>query len=372
MPAPYPGPRGPGRTLGIGCVAFRRVIMDVVSEYIVNPRRAPRAPARCSAQVQAPDAAWATETEDIGPTGCQLVAPRAMARGLPLGLVFANPGVPGSLKAVGMVAWCSPLEPWRVGVAFSDSSRPVAERWFKQLVEAFPGLGSQRRVPERLPTDAMLYLAAPPSLVDFTPEEVGVLSHVASGTTVALLRGHLTRNWGMSQRAIFSLMARGVVTLSRAGSAHPAAWKQVMEHLGAEFASEQPRASRPAPFTEVVGPAVPSVPGLGVDLDLALDVTPPFELAEPPEAPARPPPLPSRAAPKASGVSSAGTGWRGVVRNRPQDAQVCFDLGKTELEAGRSSSALAHLRRALQLAPGDSEIAGWIGRALKGPPPKST
>jgi cytochrome c-type biogenesis protein CcmH/NrfG len=60
-----------------------------------------------------------------------------------------------------------------------------------------------------------------------------------------------------------------------------------------------------------------------------------------------------------------------VVRSRPREAQECLDLGKGELEAGRASSALAHLRRALQLAPGDSEIAGWIGRALKGAPPKA-
>jgi hypothetical protein len=351
--------------------------MHPVSEYIVNPRRAPRAPARCSATVQAPDASWATETEDIGPHGCQLVAPRAMARGLPLGLVFANPRVAGSLEVVGMVAWCSKQEPWRVGVAFADSSRVPADRWFGQLVEAFPGLGVQRRVPERLPTDAMLYLSPPPTLVDFTPEEVGVVRHVAGGTTVASLRDRLTRNWGVSQRAIFSLMARGVVILSRAGAVHPAAWKQVMADLGVEFVTEQPRAARPAPFTEAVGPEAPRAAGRGVDLDLDLDVSPPLELAEPPgprppEPPVRPPPLPARAAPPVPGASSAGTGWRGVVRNRSRDAQECFDLGKAELEAGRGSSALAHLRRALQLSPGDSEIAGWIGRALKGPPPKSS
>jgi hypothetical protein len=357
--------------------------MDAVSEHIVNPRRAPRAPARCSAQVEAPDASWATETEDIGPSGCQLVAPRAMARGLPLGLVITNPRMPGSLKAVGMVAWCSPQAPWRVGVAFADSSREPAERWFNQLVATFPGLGNQRRVPERLPTDAMLYLSAPPSLVDFTPEEVGVLRHVASGITVAELRSRLARDWRGSQRAIFSLMARGVLTLSRAGSAHPAAWKRVMAELGAEFVTEPSRA-RPAPFTEAVGLETPPDVAGRVDLDPGLDVSPALELAEPPgkspaqpparppPLPAHPPPLPTRAAPPAPGVSSAGTGWRGVVRNRPRDAQECFDLGKGELEAGRASSALAHLRRALQLAPGDAEIAGWIGRALKGPPPKSS
>jgi hypothetical protein len=345
--------------------------MRRVSEYIVNPRRAPRAPSRCSAQVQSRDASWTTETEDIGPSGCQLVAPRAVARGLRLTLVFTNPRVPGSLRVEGKVAWVSPQAPWRVGVAFDDYCRAPAEHWFAQLVAAFPGLGSQRRVPERLPVDSMLFLAPPPTLlVDFTAEEVGVLRHVANGTTIASLRDRLVRSWGPSQRAVFSLLARGLVTVTRAAAAHPAAWKKVMEELGVEFVTEAPREARSTPSTRAAG----------LELDLGPEVAPPLEFAEPPRkplagTPGKPPPAPARPAPPAPGApgaSSAGTGWRGGAPRRSRDAQECFDLGRAELTAGRASSALAHLRRALQLAPGDAEIAGWIGRALKGPPSQSS
>jgi cytochrome c-type biogenesis protein CcmH/NrfG len=77
-----------------------------------------------------------------------------------------------------------------------------------------------------------------------------------------------------------------------------------------------------------------------------------------------PPPGTVPAAP--AGPPTAGTGWRGGVTTRSRDAQEALDLGRTELAAGRTRSALAHLRRALQVAPGDAEIAAEVGRAMKG------
>ncbi len=98
-----------------------------------------------------------------------------------------------------------------------------------------------------------------------------------------------------------------------------------------------PTPPAPAPFPVPAAPAVPPVP-----------VAPAAPVASSPESP------------------TAGTGWRGGARARSREAQESFDLGRRELAAGRSSSALAHLRRALQLAPGDAEIAAEIGRALAG------
>jgi Flp pilus assembly protein TadD len=74
------------------------------------------------------------------------------------------------------------------------------------------------------------------------------------------------------------------------------------------------------------------------------------------------PPPPAGAPPSAT----AGTGWRGAGRTRSADAQEAFDLGRQELEAGRTKAAMALLRRALQLAPGDAEVASELGRAMKG------
>jgi hypothetical protein len=366
--------------------------MGLVSEYIVNPRRAPRAPSRCSTLVHAPDADWKSETEDFSPLGCQLVAPVAMARGLPLTLVFASPRVKGSLQVEGKVAWGSSQPPWRVGISFGEASRAQSERWFAALLAAHPGLAGLRRVPDRLPVDAMLFLGAPPTfLVDFTPDEVEVLRHVASGTSIAALRSRLEAVWAASQRAIFSLLARSVLTVSRSSSVHTSAWSQVMEELKVDFVVEAARPTRSSPFLEAVAPA----PAKGyarfdgpIDLDIDPRLTSPLE---PPPLPAPAARAPTGRAPAASamaprsiapaaprpaapvapstppspGSSRAGTGWRGTAAARSPQAQECLDNGRMELAAGNSHSALAHLRRALQLSPGDSEIAGEIGRALK-------
>jgi hypothetical protein len=353
-----------------------------VSQYIVNPRRGPRAPSRCAALVNAPGAAWNTETEDIGPTGCQLVAPTAMARGVQLKLVFSNPRVHGPLKVEGTVAWGSSQPPWRVGVAFADSSGAQAQSWFAQLMAAYPGLGGfLRRIPERLPIDAMLFLSPPPTmLLDFTPEEVDVLRHVASGTTIASLRSRLASNWNASQRAVFSLMARGMVTLSRSAAAHPSAWNKVMEELEAEFVIELPRIPRPMPFLEKAAAAAAPLSESEFEFVPAPEPTPPPEPAAveaPAEELAADPgeenidsaieeAMAKAAAAPDPGGPTAGTGWRGGARHRSREAQESFDLGRMELTAGRINSALAHLRRALQLAPGDPEIAAEIGRAVTG------
>jgi cytochrome c-type biogenesis protein CcmH/NrfG len=67
-----------------------------------------------------------------------------------------------------------------------------------------------------------------------------------------------------------------------------------------------------------------------------------------------------------TGAPTAGTGWRGESRTRSREAQECYDMGRIELAAGRTQSSMAHLRRALQLAPGDAEIAAELGRAMTG------
>lgn len=339
-----------------------------MSDFIVNPRRAPRAPTRCRVRVQASAAVWDAETEDVGPHGCQLVAPSPLPRGAPLQLALAGPGVREPLTARGKVAWVSSQPPWRLGVAFEEATRPAATRWFEQLVAARPGLGNFRRVPDRLPVDAMIFLGPPPRFADFGADEVTVIRHVAGGITIAALRARLADGWPVLQRALFALLSRGVVTVARGAAAHPEAWRAVMAELDASFVVDvaPPREvggfefQTPPPLPRVVLPAPPVEP---IDL-------PPLEEASPSTAAAPlPPPLPPTAAqaPAAPpGAATAGTGWRGAGRSRSADAQEAFDLGQQELEAGRSKAAMALLRRALQLAPGDAEVAAALGRAMKG------
>jgi hypothetical protein len=339
-----------------------------VSEYLVNPRRSARAPSRCTVLVHAPSSAWKAETEDIGVMGCQLVAPEAVGRGQRLLMIFANPKVQGTLQVEGQVAWGSSQPPWRIGVSFAEASRVPAERWFAKLVSAHPGLAGARRVPDRLPIDAMLFLSPPPTfLVDFTPEEVEVLRHVASGIVIGALRTRLASRWNVTLRAIFSLLSRGLVTVSRSASAHPSTWKKVMEDLETDFVIETRRPTGSMPIVEL--PVARRAPRFDEKLDLDLDprFTPPPELAQMPAistVPAAAPRERPAAPPAGAGPSSAGTGWRGGQGPRSALAQECFDLGRLELAAGRSHSAMAHLRRALQLAPGDPEIAAEIGRAM--------
>jgi Flp pilus assembly protein TadD len=54
-------------------------------------------------------------------------------------------------------------------------------------------------------------------------------------------------------------------------------------------------------------------------------------------------------------VSAAGS-------SRSPEAQACLDRGLAELAAGNGNTAIALLRRATQLAPGDSEVQDAFSR----------
>jgi len=86
-------------------------------EFVVNPRRAPRAPARCRAAVLLPSGSFDAVTEDVGGRGCQLVAPRQVARGTPVKLTLSNARLPEALRVAGRVAWSSATAPLRIGFA---------------------------------------------------------------------------------------------------------------------------------------------------------------------------------------------------------------------------------------------------------------
>ncbi|MBK9517677.1 MAG: PilZ domain-containing protein [Anaeromyxobacter sp.] len=344
-----------------------------MTDYIVNPRRAPRAQSRCRVHVriQAPAQVWDAETEDIGPHGCQLVAPAPQPRGTILLLEVQGPAAREPLRAAGRVAWVNSQPPWRLGVAFEQAARPTAARWFSALLADNPGLGNYRRVPDRLPVDAMVFLALPPRFADFGPDELELLRHVAGGATIAALRARLEGSWAVKQRTLFALLSRGLLTVSRGAAAHPETWKHVMAEYGTYFLAEAP-ASRESPVPTWVPQAPPLRAPPGVPGSAAPPLPPPAPASAPPAPPPSPaaPPAaaqpPPQAAPGASLEASAGTGWRGAARRRSMEAQEAFDLGRQEAAAGRGSSALALLRRALQLAPGDTDVAAELARVMKG------
>lgn len=173
----------------------------------MNPRRGPRAPARCRAVVAASTGSFEAETEDVGSHGCQVVSPVAVRKGDAVAVAITNGTLSDPLRVTGKVAWVSQRPPWRVGIAFDEASIEAGTRWFERLVAAHPRLGAFRRVPERIPVEATVYLAPPPRfLVDFTADEAAFLRAIASGVRIDELQARLRGRWAPAQRALFSLM----------------------------------------------------------------------------------------------------------------------------------------------------------------------
>jgi PilZ domain len=333
-------------------------------EFLENPRKAPRIRARCEASVVAGGVRFEGHTEDVGPHGCALVAPQPVARGAGIAVVLRAPEASESLQATGTVAWASPHAPFRLGVAFAEASRPAATRFFNLVAAARPGLAAWRRVPDRISYDAMIWLAPPPRLVvDFTADEVSVLRAVGTGATVFELKSRLRGRWQEAQRALFSLLTGNHVTLSRGGAVPFANWSSLLHELEAELAAAslgETTSSRPIARPTVAPPPRPAdgspaaAPSgryaaaqkpvdfadgaSGLDMDpstLELDLTP-----------RRP---------------QAGSGWANRPSPRSREAEEAWQQALLELAAGRSITAVALLRRALALAPGDPEVARKLG-----------
>lgn len=370
-----------------------------MAEYIVNPRRAPRAPARCRAAVVAASGPFDAETEDIGARGCQVVSPRNVKQGEALDLVITSEKIPEPLRAGGTVAWVSEQPPWRVGVAFHEAYVPSAERWFEKLAAVTPGMGSWRRVPERIALDAMVYLGPPPRfLVDFSPEEASLLRAIASGARLDELKARLRDRWPAAQRALFSLLARSAVTLSRGQSAHPDAWKRILTEVEASLAVESlgtpppapverpRRVPTPVPVRALASPLPPPPPppaganpaaspwGTPSRSPLAATwataeveptaATPALELEASPAQPRGA----ARAHPGAGWTTPghptarSGAGWRNAAQERGPEAQAKYVEALAEIENGNVTGAIALLREALAHSPGDAEIAAALGK----------
>jgi hypothetical protein len=368
-----------------------------MAEFIVNPRRAPRAPARCRAAVVHSQGRFEAETEDIGSMGCQVVSPRAIRKGEPVELLVTNPRVDEPLGVVGRVAWVSAREPWRVGIAFDAGELEASARWFDRLLEAYPGLRGYRRVPERIRTDATLHLGPPPRfLLDFTGDEALLLRSIASGARVDELMARFRDGWPAAQRALFSLLARQAVTLERGQAVHPTAWRSVLAEIEASLAVESLGDAGPAAPPAARPPARPARPA--PEPPAGPRATPPPIAAGPPSRPAAKPAAPPRTPPPVepgwAGVppqdprvleleleddgspveleldpeprpASAGAGphvprgARPAVRSAA--AQAAYDRGVAALRSGDVGAAIALLRQALALAPADAEIGQQLG-----------
>ena len=212
--------------------------MATTIDFLKNPRRSTRVQASCSASVTSAVGAFEVATEDISAHGCRIVAPRLVRKGEPINLVLTAPGIKAPLKVNGTVAWTSIAAPWRMGISFDERNHPESTRWFSQLLST-AGLTRPERAPDRVPLQATVYLGAPPRFVlDVTPAEMALLEEIGTGTTVLELVSKFPEQRAIRERALFSLLAQRLATLTRGVSVHPNAWGPV---FGAQGATVRPR-----------------------------------------------------------------------------------------------------------------------------------
>lgn len=197
--------------------------------FVVNPRRSPRAPARCRAAVVSGAGVIQAETEDVGAQGCQLLGTHMLRSGERVLLEVSNDLVRGALRVEGRVAWASGAGRGHAGVAYEVPAFPRAREWFERLVASHPGIGAFRRVPDRIAADAMVFLGAlPEGGTELSREERMLLRCVGDGIEVRALVEALGPGWAGAQRPFFSLMERQHLTLLERHATPAATWGTVL------------------------------------------------------------------------------------------------------------------------------------------------
>ncbi|MBI5070638.1 MAG: PilZ domain-containing protein [Deltaproteobacteria bacterium] len=374
------------------------------TSYVDNPRRFPRVPARLRVVVSARGEGFEAETEDLGPGGCLVLLPRPLVQGVQVRVALDASAVPERLSVVGHVAWARAGERIRAGVAF-DLKQPGAVRpqaWFQKLMAADPAMASRiSRAPERIAVDAPLYLLPPPRrILDILPGEAALLRRLDNGVTPRQLLAGTAQEVVLATRHLFSLFEKRVLTLALGQSAPAWQWRETLARLEDEGAIERveledigeaaapldpprpvpppairsppllhpealaPRRSAPAPRPR--RPDLPSLTPAPVLTPSSRPTPPPVSPPAPPPV-ARPAPPPVvRSAPEAPTPAPLVTGAESrperASHARPPQAQQCLDLAKKAAEEGNYHTAIGLLRRGLQIAPRDPEIADLLGR----------
>jgi hypothetical protein len=273
-----------------------------VHSEVLNPRRAPRVAHRCLVEVRDRFATWLAQSEDLGPRGCQLVTPRLAAPGRDLAITIRCTAIGRDLRATARVVWSRTVQPHRLGLEFLPGRLEAG--WFEQLLAAEPEAAARlRRLPDRLPRAARVYLGEPPIwLTDFSAEEVALLRRVGDGASVAALANDLGSAFERVRGSLFALLSRRLLVLLPGEAVPPARWRRTLESAERILQAEG---------TVIPGPTTPGPAG-------------------------------------ASGRTAA--------------AQALFDESVGHLTTGRIELAVARLREARRLAPGDRMIAGALER----------
>jgi hypothetical protein len=274
---------------------------------------------------------FSAETEDVGPGGCMVISPRPLPPGVSLRLAIDVEGIPDRLSVLGLVAWAQQGTRSRAGVAFARSQPGGVspQAWFQRMVQSQPGLAARMsRAPDKLWLDRPVYLLAPPRyILDFSDAEASLLRRIDNGQTPRQLGDGLPVE--AVGKILFGLFEKRALTLALGESVPAWRWREVLD-----------RASGGAPAPR--SPASP--PGRAPAPPLLRPVPAPFQAPASAVRPANPADLGAR---------------RGT---RPQEAQECLDRALAASAEGHLHTAISLLRRALQLAPRDAEIAEALGK----------
>lgn len=195
-------------------------------EFILNPRRTPRAAVRCEARVALKEGGyWASATSDFGPRGCQVLAPTRLEPGSRVFVELVNERVPRHAALAGHVAWTARKAPWRTGIAFDGGSEGAAGSFFTLLTAAYPGIDTYGQAPDQIPSDAPLAPASPPPFSPkLTDDEAALLAALGPGLRADALRAKVGDRWEAAVHAIFSLLGRRYVVVGSPDEAAAAAW----------------------------------------------------------------------------------------------------------------------------------------------------
>jgi hypothetical protein len=180
-----------------------------MSDFIVNPRRAPRAAVPLTARATVLSGRyWRSPTADCGPGGCQLVAGAPCAPGERIFLELADGPLPEPAWLTGKVAWVAGAGELRIGVEYDAHSLPAGARLYALLAGAAPASIVGGRAPRAVPLGARVAPGMTPDAGSLLPREAELFAAVGDGTTVRALRERLGGRWEALVHPLFALLDR--------------------------------------------------------------------------------------------------------------------------------------------------------------------
>src|SRR5512133_1719863 len=185
-----------------------------MSEFVNNPRRAPRALVGCEARVALKSGTFFKgPTVDCGPTGCQIVAPAPLPQDERVFMELRNECVPAPSFLSGRVAWTAEEAPFRLGVQFDPGCQDDAALFYGRLAAAYPDLVEVDGLPDRVALDARIVPCDCEGDEAVMPGEEELLLAIGSGISLRELREKLGVRWPAKLVPLFALLARRLLAI---------------------------------------------------------------------------------------------------------------------------------------------------------------